>query len=64
MLQKLDKFLNSFYKFSVYLAAIFLILILVNIVLGLQDSIVASDLNSDGITNVLDVVILVNMILS
>ena len=34
MLQKLDKFLNSFYRASGYLAAIFLILILCTIVLG------------------------------
>ena len=39
MLQKLDKFLNSFYKFSGYLAAIFLILILGTIVLGITSRI-------------------------
>ena len=39
MHQKLDKFLNSFYKFSGYLAAIFLILILGTIVLGITSRI-------------------------
>ena len=39
MLQKLDKFLNSFYRASGYLAAIFLILILCTIVLGITSRI-------------------------
>ena len=39
MLQKLDKFLNSFYRASGYLAAIFLILILGTIVLGITSRI-------------------------
>jgi len=39
LLIELDKFLNSFYKFSGYLAAIFLILILGTIVLGITSRI-------------------------
>ena len=39
MLCKLDKFLNSLYRYSGYLAAFFLILILVSIVLGITSRI-------------------------
>ena len=39
------------------------VVLLVNIVLGIEDFNPAGDLNSDGNINVLDVVILVNMIL-
>jgi hypothetical protein len=39
------------------------VVVLVNIVLGIDDGIPAGDLNNDGLINVLDVVILVNMIL-
>ena len=39
MLQKLDKFLNSSYRVSGYLAAIFLIVILLSIVLGITSRI-------------------------
>jgi len=39
------------------------VVVLVNIVLGIEDEIPAGDLNSDGVINILDVVILVNIIL-
>ena len=39
MLNKIDKFLNSFYRFSGYIASLFLILILVFIVTGITSRI-------------------------
>ena len=39
------------------------VILLINIVLGLEDENPAGELNNDGIINILDVVILVNWIL-